>query len=286
MLAMLPLLAALAAPVPAQQTKTEIVDNNWGGKTEVTTDLQGNLVHQKAMDAKKTVREEKWVEYPNAGEKKETIKSYDDKGRFTLEEEITTKDGKRIKGTRKAWVYKDADDAHGSPGEEMTIDPDTGAWVRPIPPATVSLGQGELPNDFSVSYDLTHFPGETYKLGLCVDYSHAIAETPSYTARVVGMAEFSHPADTTFVHNIGAFLGGVRFAFPLHGRATPFAEITAGLIRWGTTDFLVQYGGGVDISLDSRRQWDLRVGGGRATTFSNGFTFSAVRLIAGIRHPF
>lgn len=267
----------------AQQTQTKIIDNNYGGKSEVTTDLQGNVVHQKDADANKTVRDEKWVEYgPNQGDTEESLKSYDAAGRLVLTQTITTKGGKRVKGTRTPRVYKDDKDAHGTNGEEMTIDPDTGNWTRPILAAQISLGQADPPNDVSVTYMLKHFPGETYPVGFGVDYSRVVANTEDYCARVVGSYEFYHSSHD----NISAYLGGIRFGFHLNPKAMPYAEVTAGAIQWGTTNFLLQYGGGVDLKVSPSKPWELRIGGGLATAFANGQRFNALRLAVGLRYAF
>src|SRR5579871_5690207 len=162
------LTVTFSAAAAAQQLTKQTVDNQYGGKTELEKDSEGRVVHQKIVDDKKIVREERWSDYSTReGDVEETIRSYDERGRLVLTEVIVSKDKKRIKGTRTPHVYKDDKDAQGHDDDPMVIAPNTGNWTRPMLAARGSLHQGtQTPtgvNDFSVTYMLKHFSDETYK---------------------------------------------------------------------------------------------------------------------------
>jgi len=280
-------LTALPSAARAQTAQPQITDNQWGGKTETWTDDKGRVTHQKAADGQKVVRSERFVEYPADDETEETINSYDARGRLTLTEKFKTKAGKRVSGTRTPRVYKDDSDPHGMPGEDMIIDPDTGNWTRPIAPANVSLQTADQPDDGSVSYTFKRFPGETYPVGVAADFSHRLTQLPSVTVRAVAAFEFYQGGNDSFT----AMLGGARFGFQGTPTVSPFAEVTAGLVRWGRSDFAVQYGGGADVAF-GRAPWKLRLAGGMASIFAGGRTFNAFRFAVGVsrtvslgRHP-
>jgi hypothetical protein len=150
----------------AAQTKTT-VPNNYGGKSEVTTDAQGHVISQIDRDSNNVVRDTKEVTSgQNEGETIETEHHYDAKGRVTLTTVVTVKDGKKITGTRTERTYTDENDTQGQPGRVMVVDPDTQAWIFPIGNVSTSPAPASAPvQGLEAAFAMKYFPGSTQMVG-------------------------------------------------------------------------------------------------------------------------
>jgi hypothetical protein len=138
--------------------------------------------------------------------------------------------------------------------------------TRPAPASKGSSGGADDGLNVAVAYSFWHFSEGNYPVGLYVDASKTLSHGSKNPLAVVGEFGLHHASGDTAT----TFMGGARMGFGGTDTVTPFVQGLAGLVHWGSNNFVIEFDGGADIRLNPKDKWCVRLEAGVPFVFETG----------------